>query len=113
MAALKPYLYLAIAIVFEVIGTSALQASQSLTRLVPSLVTVVAYGASFVFLALTLRSIPVGLAYAMWSGVGIVLIAAVGWFWFRQALDTPALVGLSLIIAGVIVVNVFSKSLPH
>ena len=113
MAALKPYLYLAIAIVFEVIGTSALQASQSLTRLVPSLVTVVAYGASFVFLALTLRSIPVGLAYAMWSGVGIVLIAAVGWVWFRQALDTPALVGLSLIIAGVIVVNVFSKSLPH
>jgi small multidrug resistance pump len=110
---LKPYLFLGVAIVFEVIGTSALQASQSLTRLAPSLVTLVAYATSFVFLALTLRSIPVGIAYAMWSDVGIVLIAAVGWFYFKQALDLPALAGLDLIIAGVIVVNAFSKSLPH
>jgi small multidrug resistance pump len=111
--AIQPYLYLAVAIVFEVIGTSALQASQALTRPVPSLVTLVAYAASFVFLALTLRFIPVGIAYAMWSGVGMVLIAAIGWVWFKQALDAPALIGLSLIIAGVVVVNVFSKSLPH
>lgn len=108
-----PYIYLAIAIVFEVIGTSALQASQSLTRLVPSLVMAVTYGASFVFLALTLRTIPVGIAYALWSGIGIVLIAGVGWFWFKQALDTPAMIGLSLIVAGVVVVNAFSESLPH
>lgn len=113
MPVIQPYLYLGIAIVFEVIGTTALKQSDAFTKLVPSLITAVTYGASFVFLALTLKSIPVGLAYAMWSGVGIVLIAAVGWFWFRQSLDTPALLGLGLIIAGVIVVNGFSKSLPH
>lgn len=108
-----PYLYLGIAIVFEVIGTSALQASESFSRLVPSLITAVTYAASFLFLAQTLKTIPVGIAYALWSGIGIVLIAAVGWFWFKQALDTPALLGLSLIVAGVVVVNAFSESLPH
>jgi len=108
-----PYLYLGIAIVFEVIGTSALQASETLTRLVPSLVMVVAYAASFLFLALTLRTIPVGIAYAVWSGIGIVLIAAVGWLWFKQPLDLPALIGLGLIIGGVVVVNGFSQTLPH
>jgi small multidrug resistance pump len=113
MPAVQPYLYLGVAVVFEVIGTSALKQSDSFTRLTPSLITAVAYAISFVFLALTLRSIPVGLAYAMWSGIGIVLIAAVGWLWFKQPLDLPALLGLGLIIAGVIVVNVFSKSLPH
>lgn len=108
-----PYTYLAIAIVFEVIGTSALQASDGFTRLVPSLVTAITYAASFLFLALTLRTIPVGIAYALWSGIGMVLIAGVGWIWFKQALDTPALIGLSLIVGGVIVVNAFSESLPH
>jgi small multidrug resistance pump len=108
-----PYLYLGIAIVFEVIGTSALQASESLTRLVPSLIMAVTYAASFVFPALTLRTIPVGIAYALWSGIGIVLIAAVGWVWFKQTLDTPALIGLGLIIGGVVVVNACSQSLPH
>ena len=108
-----PYLYLGVAIVFEVIGTSALQASETLTRLVPSLVMVVAYAASFLFLALTLRTIPVGIAYAVWSGIGIVLIAAVGWLWFKQPLDLPALIGLGLIIGGVVVVNGFSQTLPH
>jgi small multidrug resistance pump len=108
-----PYLYLGIAIVFEVIGTSALQASETLTRLVPSLVMVVTYAASFLFLALTLRTIPVGIAYAVWSGIGIVLIAAVGWLWFKQPLDLPALIGLGLIIGGVVVVNGFSQTLPH
>jgi len=108
-----PYLYLGVAIVFEVIGTSALQASETLTRLAPSLVMVVAYAASFLFLALTLRTIPVGIAYAVWSGIGIVLIAAVGWLWFKQPLDLPALIGLGLIIGGVVVVNGFSQTLPH
>lgn len=113
MSALKPYLYLAAAIVFEVIGTSSLKESEGFTRLVPSLVTAAAYAASFTLLAFTLKTIPVGLAYAIWSGVGIVLIAAIGWFRFNQTLDTPALVGLSLIVAGVVVINAFSKSLPH
>jgi small multidrug resistance pump len=110
---IQPYLFLGIAIVFEVIGTTALKQSDAFTRLIPSLVTVATYAASFVFLALTLRTIPVGLAYAMWSGVGVVLIAAVGWLWFKQTLDLPALIGLGLILAGVVVVNGFSKSLPH
>jgi small multidrug resistance pump len=76
-------------------------------------VTAITYAASFLFLALTLRTIPVGIAYALWSGIGMVLIAGVGWIWFKQALDTPALIGLSLIVGGVIVVNAFSESLPH
>lgn len=108
-----PYLYLALAIAFEVIGTSALKASETFTRLVPSLVTLVTYTVSFVFLALSLRTIPIGIAYAIWAGLGIVLIALVGWFWFRQTLDVPALIGLALIVAGVVLVNAFSQSLPH
>jgi small multidrug resistance pump len=68
---------------------------------------------SFVFLALSLRTIPIGIAYAIWAGLGIVLIALVGWFWFRQTLDVPALIGLALIVAGVVLVNAFSQSLPH
>lgn len=108
-----PYLYLAAAITFEVIGTSALKASDTFTRLVPSLVTLAAYAVSFLFLALSLRTIPVGIAYAMWAGLGIVLIALVGWLWFKQPLDGPAIIGLALIIGGVVVVNAFSQSLPH
>ncbi|ODS00575.1 multidrug transporter [Methyloceanibacter methanicus] len=113
MSTLKPYLYLAVAIVFEVIGTSALKESDGFTRLGPSIVTALAYAVSFGALALTLKTIPVGLAYAIWSGVGIVLIATIGWIRFRQTLDTPAIVGLVLIVAGVVVINAFSKSLPH
>jgi small multidrug resistance pump len=108
-----PYLYLTVAIIFEVIGTSALKASDTFTRLVPSLVTLVAYPVCFFFLALSLRTIPVGIAYAMWSGLGIVLIALIGWLWFKQTLDGPALLGLALIIAGVVVANTFSQSIPH
>jgi small multidrug resistance pump len=108
-----PYLYLTAAIIFEVIGTVALKASDSFTRLGPSLVTAVAYPICFFFLALTLRTIPVGIAYAIWSAVGIVLIALIGWFWFKQTLDAPALLGLALIIAGIVVINAFSHSLPH
>jgi small multidrug resistance pump len=107
------YLYLSAAIVFEVIGTVALKASDTFTRLVPSVVTLIAYPVCFFFLALTLRTIPVGIAYAIWSGVGIVLIAFIGWFWFNQTLYAPALLGLALIIAGIVVVNAFSQSLPH
>lgn len=107
------YVYLGIAIVAEVLATSALKASDSFSRLGPSILTVLGYAIAFVFLSLTMRTIPTGIVYAIWSGVGIVLISAVGWIWFKQTLDLPALIGLGLIILGVIVVNVFSKSVSH
>jgi small multidrug resistance pump len=107
------YLYLTAAIVFEVIGTVALKASDTFTRLVPSIVTCVAYPFCFFFFALSLRTIPVGIAYAVWAGLGIVLIALIGWLWFKQTLDGPALLGLGLIVAGVLVANLFSQSIPH
>jgi len=107
------YALLGVAIVAEVIATSALKASDGFTRLWPSVVTVIGYGIAFFCLSLTLRTIPTGIAYAIWSGVGIVLISGVGWIWFRQALDLPAMIGLGLIVAGVVVVNVFSRSVTH
>jgi small multidrug resistance pump len=107
------FVYLAIAILAEVIGTSALKAADGFTVAKPSALVVVAYGTSFYFLSLALRTVPVGLAYAIWSGVGIVLISIAAWVLYRQALDTAAIVGMALIIAGVAVINVFSKSLPH
>jgi small multidrug resistance pump len=107
------YAFLFTAIVLEVIGTSALKASEQFTRLLPILIMVICYGASFFFLSLVLRTLPVGIAYAIWSGLGIVLISMVGVIWFKQTLDLPALVGLGLIVAGVVVVNLFSKSVGH
>ncbi|TXM92445.1 multidrug efflux SMR transporter [Methylobacterium sp. WL30] len=107
------WIYLAIAIVAEVIGTSALKASAGFSRPVPLLITVAGYGVAFFFLALTLRTIPMGVAYAVWSGVGIVLISLVGWLMFRQGLDAPALIGLGLIVAGVVVINGFSSTAGH
>jgi small multidrug resistance pump len=108
-----PLVYLAIAILAEVLGTSALKASNGFTLWRPSFIVVVAYGVSFYFLALALRTIPVGVAYAIWSGVGIVLISAIGWLAFRQALDAAAVVGMGLIVAGVIVINLFSGTMRH
>jgi small multidrug resistance pump len=105
--------YLAIAILAEVIATSALKATDGFTRLAPSVVVVIGYLVAFYFLSLTLRSIPVGVAYGIWSGVGIVLITLIGWVLYGQALDTAALVGLSLIVAGVVTLNFFSKSVAH
>lgn len=107
------YLYLAIAIVSEVIGTSALKASNEFTRLIPSLITLLAFASAFYFLSLTLRMIPVGIAYAIWSGVGIVLISLISRYLFGQTLDAPALIGMALIVAGVIVINVWSRSAAH
>lgn len=107
------YLYLAAAIVSEVIGTSALKASNELTRLVPSVITFIAFASAFYFLSLTLRTIPVGIAYAIWSGVGIILISVIAFVLFGQTLDTPALLGMALIIAGVLVINLFSQSAAH
>jgi small multidrug resistance pump len=107
------WLYLAIAIVLEVIATSALKASDGFTRLLPSLVVVVGYSAAFYTLSLTLRTMPVGVVYAVWSGVGVVLITLVGWLWFKQELDIPAFIGIALISSGVVVLNFFSKSVSH
>jgi small multidrug resistance pump len=107
------YLYLAIAIVSEVVGTAALKASHEFTRLVPSLIVVVGYATAFYFLTLTLRTIPVGIAYAIWAGVGIVLICLVSWILYRQTLDWPAIIGVGLIAAGVILINGFFGSITH
>ena len=104
------WLFLCIAIVAEVIGTSALKASEGFTKLTPSLLVLLSYGVSFYFLSLTLRSIPVGIAYAIWSGVGVVLICTIGWLFFGQKLDGAAISGIALIVAGVVVLNLFSKS---
>ncbi len=103
---------LAIAILLEVAGTTALQMSEQLTKLVPTLVMVVCYIGSLYFMSLALRTIPIGVTYAIWSGLGIVLITAIGYVKFRQALDTPALIGVGLIVAGVVVANL-SKSVVH
>jgi small multidrug resistance pump len=107
------WIYLAVAIVAEVIATSALKASDGFSRLVPSLVVVVGYIIAFYCLSLTLRTIPVGVVYAIWSGVGIVLIALVGYFVFHQPLDAAALLGIALILAGVLIINLFSRTAGH
>ncbi|MBW9086321.1 multidrug efflux SMR transporter [Rhizobium wenxiniae] len=101
------------AIALEVVGTTLLQQSQQFTRLLPTLGMALCYGAAFFFLSITLREMPVGIAYALWSGFGIVLISAIGVVLFRQSLDLAAIIGLGLIISGVIVVNLFSKSVSH
>lgn len=107
------YLYLIMAVGFEVIGTAALQASEQFTRPKPLFVTAIGYAAAFYFLSLVLRSMPVGVAYAIWSGLGVILITLVGLVWFGQKLDTPAIIGLALIIAGVAIINLFSKTVAH
>ena len=108
-----PWFYLLIAIFAEVVGTSALKASAGMSKLAPSAIVVLGYGAAFYFLSLTLDQIPVGVAYAIWSGVGIVLISVIGWRLFDQTLDLPALLGMGLIVTGVAVINLFSRSAAH
>jgi small multidrug resistance pump len=110
---MNKWLLLGIAIVAETIATSALKSSEGFSRLVPSVIVLAGYGVAFYFLSLTLRSMPIGIAYAVWSGVGIVLITVVGWAVFGQKLDLPALLGMGLIVAGVVVMNVFSKAGAH
>ncbi len=108
-----PYLFLFVAISAEVVGTTFLKLAEGFTKPVPSVLTVLSYAVAFYFLSLTLRTIPVGVAYAIWSGVGIVLIALVGWLLLGQKLDAPAMLGMALIVAGVVVLNVFSKTAAH
>ncbi|HEX5513291.1 MAG TPA: SMR family transporter [Gammaproteobacteria bacterium] len=107
------WLLLALAIGAEVIGTSFLKAAEGFTKPGPSVVVVICYAAAFYFLSLTLRTLPVGVAYAIWSGVGVGLIALVGWLVFGQSLDLAAIIGMALIVAGVIVLNAFSSTLSH
>jgi small multidrug resistance pump len=107
------YVILFLAILAETAGTTALQASQQFTRPLPSVIVVIAYGISFYLLALTLRSMPVGVVYAIWSGLGIVFIAAIGYVIFGQKLDLPAILGTGLILAGIVVIQLFSRSAPH
>ncbi|APX24300.1 MAG: QacE family quaternary ammonium compound efflux SMR transporter [Rhodobacteraceae bacterium] len=108
-----PYLILALAVLAETIGTAALQASQQFTRPLPSVVVVVAYALAFWLLAISLKTFPVGIAYALWSGLGIVFIALIGIFVFGQRLDLPAVLGMALILAGIVVINLFSKATAH
>lgn len=105
--------YLGIAIMFEVVATSALKLTNGFTNLLPSLVSVSGYALAFYFLSLPLRTMPVGIVYALWCGAGIILITAIGWLWFRQALDMPALIGMGFIMAGVVIINLFSKTVAH
>lgn len=107
------WVFLAIAIGTEIIATTALKASNGFTRPLPCVITVVGYAISFYFLSQALRYLPVGIAYAIWSGVGVVLISLVGWLFFKQTLDLPAILGIALIVAGVLVLNLFSRSVPH
>ena len=107
------YLYLAAAIVFEVIGSGFIKASDGFTKLVPTVFTVIAFVICFYSFSIALKSIPLGIAYASWAGFGIVLTALVSVFVFKQTLDLPAILGMLLIIIGVIVINLFSKSVTH
>lgn len=110
---MNSWLAISIAITAEVVATSALKASQEFTKLLPSLCVVLGYGISFYFMTLSLRTIPVGVMYAIWSGVGIVAISIIGWIVYKQSLDLPAMIGISLIVLGVMVINLFSKTVAH
>jgi small multidrug resistance pump len=110
---MKTFLLLFLAILAEVVATSALKASDGFTRLIPSFLVVVGYGAAFTCLSLTLKTLPLGVAYAIWSGVGTALVAVIGWLYYKQQLDLPAILGITLIISGAVVLNVFSTSEAH
>ncbi|HAJ13160.1 MAG: SMR family transporter [Hydrogenophaga sp.] len=107
------WIALGLAIVAEVVGTSALKASEGFTRPVPSALVIAGYAVAFYCLSLVLRTIPVGVAYAVWSGLGIVLITLVAWVVYGQAIDLAGLIGMALIVAGVLVLNLFSRTAPH
>jgi small multidrug resistance pump len=107
------YIYLILAVLAETIGTTALQASHQFTRPGPSIVVVIGYAAAFYLLSLTLSVMPVGLVYAIWSGIGIVFIALIGLLVFGQRLDLPAIIGLGMIVAGILVIHLYSGSTTH
>ncbi|QIL89601.1 QacE family quaternary ammonium compound efflux SMR transporter [Microbulbifer sp. SH-1] len=110
---MKSWLFLGVAIVSEVIATSSLKASSGFTKFWPSMLVILGYALSLYFLSLTLKAIPVGIAYAIWAGLGIVLISILGWLIFGQKLDVASVIGMALIISGVAVINLFSKVSAH
>ncbi|MTG98236.1 MULTISPECIES: DMT family transporter [Myroides] len=110
---MKDYLFLFVAIVFEVIATSALKATHEFTKFWPSVLTLLGYVIAFYFLSLTLKTVPIGIAYALWSGIGIVLVSLLSVFLYNQKLDTAAILGISCIVLGVVIINLFSKSGTH
>ena len=107
------YLLLVVAVICEVVATSLLKATDGFTRFWPTAATVVGYGLAFYCLSLTVKTVPVGIMYALWCGIGIVLVTIVGWVVLKQALDVPAMIGIGLILAGVVVINLFSKTVVH
>jgi small multidrug resistance pump len=107
------WLYLSIAILAEVMATTALKLCEGFTKFIPSLLVVMGYAGAFYFLSRVLNQIPISVAYAIWSGAGIALVGLVGWIWFGQKLDLAALVGMGLIVCGVIIINLFSKTAAH
>lgn len=110
---MKQYLFLLIAIICEVAWATALKSTEQFTKLIPTVITVVTYIGALVFLSLAVKTLPVGIAYAIWAGVGMVFIAILGVVIYKQHLDWPAIIGLTMILAGVIIINVFSKSVQH
>jgi small multidrug resistance pump len=108
-----PWFHLAIAILAEVVATNCLKASHGFTRPLPTVIVLLGYGLAFYFLSLTLETIPVGIGYAVWSGVGLVLITLAGWMFYGQTLDLPAILGMGLIVAGILVLNLFSRVAGH
>ncbi len=109
----KHYIFLLIAVLFETVGTSGLQASQQFTRFWPTVLVAIGFVGAFYFMTLTLRYMPIGIVYALWSGLGIVLITAIGFFYFKQAVDAWAILGLGLIIAGIAVIHLLSATATH
>ena len=108
-----PWLYMAGAIFCEIIATSALKSAEGFTRPLPTALVLIGYGIAFYCLSVALKTIPVGIAYAVWSGVGIVAISLIGLFYYRQTIDAAGLIGMALIVAGVIVINLFSRTAQH
>lgn len=107
---MKNYLFLLVAILLETLATTSLKASEGFTKPLPTVLTILGYIGAFYFLSLTLKTIPLGISYALWSGIGIVLITLVGFFIYKQRLDLPAIIGIGFILIGVIVIQLFSKS---
>lgn len=110
---MKSFIFLFFAIIAEIIATTSLKESQQFTKPIPTIITILGYALAFYLFSFSLKTIPIGIAYAIWSGAGIVLISIIGYFAFKQHLDLPALIGIAFIILGVIIINVFSKSVPH
>ena len=106
-----PYIYLFVAVLLEVIGTTALKSTENFTKLIPTFVMIISYGIAFYFLCLVMKFLPVGVTYAIWSGLGIVLISVISAFYYKEWLDLPAIIGLIFIIVGICIIQLYSKTI--